>query len=176
MHQPPDPMSESSPPSGGVRAPPPGLTSVLTPMTFAASPAQVWDRLMYYEQIEARPPLHLRMLLPVPIRTIGRKTQVGDEAKCLYEGGHLIKRITQIDAGRCYAFEVIEQAMEVGGGMKLSGGVYQLREIPGGTEVTLSTRYRSPRRPRWLWKPIEAAVCHSFHRHILRAMRREAER
>lgn len=147
--------------------------SVITPMTFAASPAQVWGRLLYYEQIEEPPPLHLRLLLPVPIRTVGRKSQVGDEAECIYEGGYLIKRITRFEAERCYAFEIVEQALAIGGGMKLSGGEYALREIPGGTEVSLSTRYQSRRRPRWLWQPFEAAVCHSFHRHILRAMRRE---
>ena len=146
---------------------------VLTPMTFPAPPAQVWRRLMYYEQIEERPPLHLRVLLPVPVKTVGRKSQVGDVARCEYEKGHLVKRVTRVDEGRCYAFEIVEQALEVGGGMRLSGGEYALREIPGGTEVTLSTRYQSRRRPRWLWRPIEAAVCHSFHRHILRSMRKE---
>ncbi len=154
----------------------PPTVSIATPMTFAATADQVWDRLMFYEQLDGRPPFHLRLLLPVPIRTIGDKSHVGDEARCVYEGGHLIKRITQIDRGRIYAFEVVEQALEVGGGMKLLGGEYRLDEItPGTTEVTLSTRYTSTKRPRWLWRPIEAAVCHSFHRHILRTMRRDVE-
>lgn len=149
------------------------ITSVLTQMTFADPPARVWDRLMFYEQIDEPPPLDLRLLLPVPTGTQGRKSQVGDEAKCIYQGGHLVKRVTEVDAGRHYAFEIVEQALEVGGGIRLAGGGYTLREIPGGcTEVTLATRYASPKRPRWLWKPIEAAVCHRLHRHILGAMRR----
>lgn len=150
----------------------PETTSVLTQMVFAVPPDEVWNRLMFYEQIEERPPLDLRLLLPVPTGTEGRKSQVGDEARCLYQGGHLIKRVTRIESGRHYGFEVVEQVLEVGGGIKLSGGGYTLREIAGGTEVTLATRYVSPRRPRWLWKPIEAAVCHRLHRHILGAMRR----
>jgi hypothetical protein len=149
---------------------------VVTPMKVAASRSQVWDRLMFYEQVDQRPPLHLRLLLPVPIRTIGDKSHIGDEARCLYEGGHLIKRITAVNPGRVYAFEVIEQALRVGGSMKLVGGEYRLDEGPSGvTVMTLSTRYTSSRRPRWLWRPIEAAVCHSFHRHILRAIRRNVE-
>jgi hypothetical protein len=147
-------------------------SSVLTQMVFAIPPAEVWGKLMFYEQIETPPPLYLRLLLPVPTGTEGRKSQVGDEARCLYQGGHLIKRVTQIETGRHYGFEVVEQALEVGGGIRLSGGGYTLRQIPGGTEVTLATRYVSPRRPRWLWRPIEAAVCHRLHRHILGAMRR----
>jgi len=153
------------------------ITSVLTPMMFAGPPGEVWNRLMFYEQIDERPPLDLRLLLPVPKGTEGRKSRVGDEARCLYHGGHLVKRVTHIDTGRHYGFEIVEQALDVAGGIRLAGGGYTLREVVGGgTEVTLSTRYASPKRPRWLWKPIDAAVCHRLHRHILGAMRRDRPR
>jgi len=151
-------------------------SAVATQMTFAASSAQAWDGLMFFEEIAERPPLHLRLMLPSPIRTEGRKSLVGDEARCVYQGGHLVKRITRIDRGLDYQFEVIEQVLAVGGGMRLAGGGYTLRPIAAGrTEVTLATRYVSLRWPRWLWQPIERIVCHSFHRHILSAMRRKLE-
>jgi hypothetical protein len=150
-------------------------TSVVTRMNFAAPPEQVWDGLMFYEEIDALPPLHLRLLLPVPIRTEGSKSAVGDETICVYEGGHLLKRVTQIDSCRHYGFDVVEQDLAVGGTI-LSGGCYTLRELPGrGTEVAITTRYTSPKRPGWLWKPIEATVCHMFHRHLLSSMRRKIE-
>ena len=58
----------------------------------------------------------------------------------------------------------------------LSGGGYTLRELPDGrTEVAVMTRYVGGRRPGWFWKPVEAAVCHLFHRHLLAAMRRKVE-
>jgi hypothetical protein len=150
-------------------------TSVATSMIFDAAPADVWDRLMFYEQIDQRPPLHLRLLLPTPIRTAGRKSEIGDEARCLYHGGYLVKRVTRVEPRRHYVFEVAEQALDVGG-VKLSGGEYIINELARGcAEVRIVTRYTSPRWPRWLWRPVERAVCHSFHRHILRAMRREVE-
>jgi hypothetical protein len=156
-------------PSGAL----PSEAAVETCMVFAATPAQVWERLIFYEQVELRPPLHLRLLLPAPIETVGPKSKVGDEARCLYEGGHLTKRITQVEPGLRYAFEVVEQSLAVGGGVRLAGGEYALRELePGRVEVRATTHYRSPRRPRWAWRVIERAVCHAFHRHILRAMRR----
>jgi hypothetical protein len=154
----------------------PRSTSIVTRMKFAASPEQTWNALIFYEQIAERPPLHLRVLLPLPIRTEGRKSRVGDAVKCVYEGGYLEKRVTRIERGRDYEFEVVEQDLTVGGGMRLLRGGYTLRELPcGGVEVALETRYLSPKHPRWLWKPIEAAVCHTFHRHILGTMRRNAE-
>jgi hypothetical protein len=142
-------------------------------MQFHASAQHVWHLLMFYEQVDAAPPLILRLLLPVPIRTEGRKSCVGDEVRCIYRSGHLVKRITDVDPNRRYAFQVTEQSLDVGGGLRLLGGEYALQSLaPDRTLVTAVTRYQSPKSPRWFWRPIEAAVCHAFHRHILRAMRR----
>jgi len=152
-------------------------STVSTRMEMAATPSEVWEALMFYEQIEDRPPFLLRLLLPVPIRTEGRKSEVGDAARCIYEGGHLVKRVTEIDRARRYGFEVVVQELGVGGRMRLQGGWYELRALPGGgTEVETGTRYVSGKRPRWLWAPVEAAVCHMFHRHILRSMRKNLAR
>lgn len=151
-------------------------TSIVTRMNIAASPEQVWRGLMFYEQIEGPPPLHLRLLLPIPIRTEGAKSAVGDEATCLYEGGYLKKRVTRLEPCAHCGFEVIEQNLPVGGGLILTGGGYSLRELSSrSTEVSVTTRYVSRHRPRWLWKRIEATVCHMFHRHLLSAMRRKIE-
>jgi len=162
--------------AGARRATTPSSTSVVTRMVFAARPEQVWNALLFYEQIQEPPPLLLRLLLPIPLSTKGGKSKVGDEVRCLYEHGHLIKRITRIEAARHYEFEVIEQNLKVGGGLALTGGCYALRSIErGATEVGVTTRYISAMRPGWLWRPIEATACHMFHHHLLSAMRREVQ-
>lgn len=151
-------------------------TSIVTAMRLPASPRQVWDRLMFYEQIPLPPPLHLRLLLPAPMRAEGRWSAVGDETKCVYDKGHLLKRVTRIDPWRHYGFDVVEQKLAIGNGIRLTGGSYTLLALPdGSTRIGLETRYVSSVRPRWLGRRIEAAVCHAFHRHILGAMRRELE-
>jgi len=157
---------------GGTR----GETSVVTGMEFSASPGEVWDGLMFYEQIPRRPPLYLRLLLPEPMRVEGRRSVVGDQTRCVYDAGYLLKRVTRIDAGRHYGFDIVEQELSIGAGIRLASGSYTLLELPGGsTRIELETRYVSSVRPRWLARRVEAAVCHAFHRHILGAIRREVE-
>lgn len=148
--------------------------SIVTGMRFRASPRQMWDRLTFYEQIPLPPPIHLRLLLPAPLRAEGRWSAVGDETKCVYDKGHLLKRVSRIDPWRYYGFDVVEQKLAIRG-IRLTGGSYTLLELPdGSTRIELETRYVSSVRPRML-RRVEAAVCHAFHRYILGAMRRELE-
>jgi hypothetical protein len=163
-------MSSAGKESAGPREKP---SSVATALTFPGSPEEIWNRLVFYEQIPYPPPLYLRLLLPAPHRAEGRGSEVGDEIRCVYEKGHLVKRLIRVDRSRYCRFDVVEQGLAFGRGIRLTGGSYTLRLLPdGSTRVELETRYLSPRRPAWFWKPIEASVCHAFHRHILGAMRR----
>lgn len=149
---------------------------VVTPMDVSATPERVWKSLVFYEGLDEAPPLYLRMLLPRPIRTEGEKSAVGDQATCLYQGGHLLKRLTKVEPNRLYEFAVVEQRLNLGGGVQLSGGCYALRELAGGhTELSMTTRYTSRNWPRWVMQPVEEAVCHLFHRHLLGAIKRKAE-
>lgn len=143
-------------------------TVVITSRDFSAPPDKVWDGLMFYEQIKKLPPLLLRLLLPLPVRTEGRKSQAGDEVNCIYKTGYLVKRVTAVLPGREYLFDVIDQRLAFGRGIQLLGGGYALAEtVEGITRVSLETRYVSWNHPRWLCKPVESWICHSFHRYIL---------
>ncbi|HTY41097.1 MAG TPA: hypothetical protein VMH79_04415 [Thermoanaerobaculia bacterium] len=138
---------------------------------FPVSAALAWERLLLYEQIERKPPLLLRALLPSPLGTEGPKASVGDRTLCRYREGLLIKRVTAVSPPHHWRFDVVAQDFAIAGGIRLVGGRYAFRDLAdGGCEVELETRYAAARRPRWLWRRVEAAVCHAFHRHLLAAM------
>ncbi|MGD8859913.1 MAG: SRPBCC family protein [Myxococcales bacterium] len=148
------------------------VLSVVTRARFSETPERVWANLLYYEQIDGPPPWLLRAVLPVPVRTVGQKQAVGDEADCEYTDGQLRKRVTEIEPGRLYRFSVVDQRLRLRG-IRLQGGSYSLRALSdGSTEIALETRYTGGGSPRWLWAPVERGVCHAFHRHILNAMGR----
>lgn len=151
----------------------PSSASVTTRARLSAAPQRVWERLLFFEQVPDSPPFPLSWLLPSPLRVEGRRSQVGDEARCVYVQGHLVKRITAVIPLRLFAFEVIEQELAIGRGIRLEGGSYRLAGSKGGTHVTLETRYRAPSFPRLTWRPLEAMVAHAFHRYLIAALRQE---
>jgi hypothetical protein len=149
--------------------------TIVTKKLLPASASLIWDSLMFYEQIEKKPPLLLRILLPYPVRTEGEKEAVGDVATCVYAQGHLLKQLLQTVHGELYEFQVIEQHLRIGGSLRLMGGSYKLQEISAHqTEVSVTTRYLSRKWPRAFWRPVEGAVCHAFHRYLLAAIQSKA--
>ena len=150
--------------------------SVLTKHIFNFPPEDVWKELLFYENLKKKQPILLRLLLPVPIGIEGSVEHTGDEALCLYQGGHLRKRLTQVVENELYQFEITEQNLSIKSGIQLSGGYYRLQNLPNQkTEVTAVTRYQSVAGPGWFWTPVEKMVCHWFHRYLLKSINHNIE-
>ena len=164
----------------GVRSPRAARVSVdavATAAVLSAPVPSVWRALVFYEQLDARPSWLLRLLLPIPVRTERGAWIAGAETRCLYEKGWIVKRLTRVEPPSRCEFDVVGQRLELAGGIRLVGGRYELSEETGSrTRLRLETRYEGAARPRRLWRPIEAAVCGMFHRHIVESLRRGLER
>ena len=154
------------------------IVIVRTERILRAPPEVVWGQLQFYEEIESEPPLLLRLGLPIPVRVQGSKASVGAIQECVYENGKgITKRITQRREARLLAFDVIEQRLGFEHDLTLLGGEFRLSPAAGGgTRLTLVTRYRARSYPGWLWRPLEAHVLHTLHRHIAGEIARRAER
>jgi len=144
---------------------------VVTHLRLAASSAAVWQTLMFYEDVPRAPWSIFRFLLPRPLRSEGDKSRVGNVVHCFYEDGYLMKRITAVEPGELLRFEVIEQQLGIERTFRAHEGSYELRALPTGTAVTLTTRYAGSLWPRFLWRPVERYFGHKFHLYVLRGMR-----
>ena len=152
-------------------SPNPDSEAVTTRVLLDGSPEAVWKALRFYEEIPNRPGLLLLALLPRPVGSEGRKTQVGAEVRCLYDGGYLVKRITSALPGHLLRFEVLEQSLGIENSVSMRAGSYEIRPVRDGSQVLLTTHYRGHLRPRFLWRPFERSFGHAVHRHILGGMR-----
>lgn len=145
--------------------------AVETALYLDATPEEVWQGILFYEEVPRRPPWFLRIFLPRPIRTDGEKTRVGAIVRCTYDGGHLVKRITAVEPAHFMRFDVLEQHLGVEHCISMSQGSYEIRATEDGSQVVLTTHYRSRLRPRRLWRPLERRLAHGVHQYILDGMR-----
>lgn len=152
------------------------VATVVTDLTFHATPEQAWRSIQFYEQVEHAPPLLLRLLLPRPVRRDGNARAVGEVVRCIYDRGQLVKKITRRVEQRELAFDVIEQKLHFEQDVTLLDGRFEVEPLDADrTRVRLTTRYRRHLRPTWEWRPVEEAVIHALHGHVLEGMRRKAE-
>ncbi len=150
------------------------METVATSQTIPLDPAAAWDAMRFYEDVDGPRPLALRLGLPRPIRTVGAARRVGAKTQCIYEGGYLLKRTTEVVPQRYLAFEVLEQVGVENRSIELVDGVFELQPVgEGQTRVTMTTRYVPLLAPRWYWRPLEAWVVHSLHEHIANSMARQ---
>jgi hypothetical protein len=144
--------------------------AVATRVRFDRSPEEVWNHLLFYEEVSGRPAFLLRTMLPYPVRTEGDKTRVGATVRCAYRGGDLAKRIITIEPPHLLQFEVIEQRLGIEGCILTRGGSYQIETQGDACDVVLITNYRAHLRPRYLWRPLEALLVTQLHVHVLRGI------
>jgi hypothetical protein len=145
--------------------------TIATSVHFHTSPEVVWQQMLLYEDVPVCPPFLLRMLLPYPVRTEGKKTCVGACVQCTYNGGYLVKRIIVVEQPHLVRFDVIEQDLGIEGCITTLGGSYEIRPCGDDTEVVLTTNYQGHLRPRRFWRPLERILTHQLHHHILDGMR-----
>jgi hypothetical protein len=133
---------------------------------------RVWDKVCFYEHIETKPSLLLRTALPVPKRTTGAYSRVGDVSRCMYsDGGYLTKKITQLVSGQRIEFEVIEQSIRYAGKINLRGGTIEIEAHDDGTtSVRMLTRYDLGTRGLSLIRFFIEYVIKAMHRIVLHDM------
>jgi hypothetical protein len=141
--------------------------SVKTIVHIHADPKDVWNRIVFYEEVPGRPPLLLRFFLPCPVRTEGDKLLLDGKVRCIYRGGDLVKQITAVEPPHTLKFEVAEQRLGIEKCMQALGGSYEIRRCRDGADAILTTNYLAYLHPRRLWYPLEQMLTSRLHRHIL---------
>lgn len=157
--------------------PPAGIEVVETVRVLDLSPGRAWDSLVFYEEVRLEPPWLARVGLPHPLSVRGRSAARGDLKVCVYDSGHLTKRITTYLPGRLLAFEVIEQRGIEDRSVRLVGGAFRFAPVAGGrTRVTLTTEYRPLLAARLFWRPWERLLTGVLHHHVLDGIQLEGAR
>ncbi len=152
------------------------IESVTTEGVIAAPIEASWDGLVFYEEVTHPAPWILRIGLARPLSASGSGRRAGDIKKCVYNKGHISKRITAVNAPRLLAFDVIEQQIGYERDVRLVDGSFEFVPIGDGlTQVRLTTRYVPRLSPRWCWRPFEEIAVHTLHDYVIEGIRLRAE-
>jgi len=149
----------------------PVAEKVSTRIHFASRPEAIWNEIIFYEEVPGHAPFPLRWFMPAPVRTVGAKSTIGAKVRCIYQSGHLVKRITVLDPPCLLRFEVVEQHLGIEGCAIAKGGSYEISHSGDKSDLVLATCYHAFLHPRWLWRPLEKLVAHQLHQHVLNGMR-----
>lgn len=160
---------------GRIFARDPVAEEVSTHVHFPSHPEAIWNEIIFYEEVPGHAPLPLRWFMPAPVRTVGAKCSIGAMVRCIYQSGHLVKRITVLDSPSLLRFEVVEQHLGIEGCAIAKGGSYEIYHSGDESDIVLTTRYCAFLHPRWLWRPLEKLVAHQLHMHVLNGMRAAME-
>lgn len=152
--------------------------SISTSTAMAGAPDEVWDSIVFYEDVKHPPPWILRLGLARPLRAIGSAIHPGDVKVCFYNKGRIVKRVVEAVRGQRLTFQVIDQQIGYERDVRLISGGFVLTPRDGGTAVTLTTTYEPFLTPRWCWRPFEAYAAHTLHLYVLEgmSMNRESRR
>jgi hypothetical protein len=134
-----------------------------------------WNAIMFYEEVKHEPPWILKVGLARPLYTVGRSSAAGDVKMCVYNKGHITKRVRQAKSPTLLEFDVIDQKIGYERDVRLVGGSFAFEALGADrTRATLTTEYEPLLRPRWVWLPFERIAVHTLHNHVLEGMKLEA--
>ena len=163
---------------------------VFSAIEIAASPAQVWQHVVKFDEIKSPPAWYFGAGLAYPLRARIEGTGVGAVRHCEFTTGAFREPITQWDEPSRLAFDVTDQppplqewspyrnvyAPHLKGFFTTTRGEFRLIALPGGrTRLEGRTWYSLKMEPQGYWTLIADAIVHRIHERVLDHIRQEVE-
>jgi uncharacterized membrane protein YhaH (DUF805 family) len=163
---------------------------VVTSVDVAAPPDVVWTRVVQFDEIREQPAWYFRAGIAYPIRATIVGSGRGAIRRCEFSTGAFVEPITNWDAPRQLAFDVVEQppplrelsiysrvyAPHVNGYFRSTRGEFRLIRLAGGhTRLEGHTWYNVAIYPQGYWRAMSEILLHRIHLRVLEQVKRESE-
>ncbi len=137
-----------------------------------ASPDDVWQELMQFDQVNGATPLLMKMGLPIPQSCSTDGSGVGSMRVCHFDSGYIRERVTTWEPP--YRLELAIEEVQLPGRhwLGFEQATYTLKPLEHGrTLVTRSTTITSMLRPAWYWRHFERLGARTEHEYILHSLK-----
>lgn len=165
------------------------MRAVTTRVVVNAPIQRVWDTVIAFPHIDAKPGALFRAGIAYPIQARIEGTGVGAIRYCMFSTGDFVEPVTTWDAPNLLAFDVTAypepmqemtfydhlDAPHLHGFMVSHHGQFRLKQE--GDQVVLegTTWYTHEIYPQWYWGPIADEIIHQIHGRVLDHIKATAE-
>jgi hypothetical protein len=163
------------------------FVEVKTERFFDYTPEQVYDVIKSVDTLNADKPLLMYFDLPVPIKCVLEKEEVGGIRTCYFKGGNLSvanygggtikERITELKRGEILKMDVIECNLIGRKWLGFKEAIYYFeKEGVHGCKLTRVTTYTSVSEPRFYWEPLEKLGIEHEHEYVFNNLEKDLKK
>lgn len=153
------------------------IIEVRTEKTFNYTPNEVFDAIKSVDTLDAEKPLLLKLDLPIPIKCVLEKEEVGALRTCYFKGGRLsnadfgggtiTERVTQLERGKVLKMDVIDSNLIGRKWLGFKEAIYYFEQAENNRcKLTRVTTYTSILTPRFYWEPMEKLGVRQEHDYV----------
>lgn len=128
-----------------------------------------WKAVRFYEETTKKPPLILRIILPIPKRVVGDHSIEGGISKCEYsDGAFIVKEVTSLVKPSKLEFIVVENSYHFDRLIRLCGGkILLIEETSNKTKIIMTTYYENTSFLNSLLEPFIKLIIRSLHKFVI---------
>ncbi|HSZ25186.1 MAG TPA: hypothetical protein VK766_05690 [Cytophagaceae bacterium] len=160
---------------------------VKTEKIFNYTSEQVYDAIKSVDTLDAEKPFLMNFDLPVPIKCILEKEEVGGIRTCYFDGGNLSRgeygggtiteRIVELKRGRILRMEVIDYQLVGRNWLGFKEATYYFDKIDNHKcKLTRVTTYTSVLQPRFYWEPLEIEGIEQEHEYVFNNLAKDLKK
>jgi hypothetical protein len=143
------------------------VETVATSRTLAATPEEIWQRILSVNEVSGTKPLLLQIGLPVPTSCTMEGSGVGARRVCYFETGMIEEEVTYWEPSRRLDLRIVRSTLPGRHWLQFKGASYELESISTTeTRLTRTTTISSLLRPRWYWRFFEEMGIQAEHRYL----------
>ena len=160
------------------------VVEVKTERVFLYSPEKVFDAIKSVDTLDAQKPFLMQFDLPIPIKCVLEKEEVGALRTCHFKGGRLsnadfgggtiVEKITAIERGKILKMDVIDYNLIGRKWLGFKEAIYYFEKIgDSNCKLTRITTYTSVLTPRFYWQPMEKLGIKQEHDYVFNNLEKD---
>lgn len=153
------------------------IIEVTTEQVFNYTPEQVYDAIKSVDTLTGDKPFLMNFDLPVPVKCMLEKEEVGGIRTCYFQGGNLSRgdfgggtireKITELERGKVLRMDVTDYNLIGRKWLGFKEAIYYFDKAgENGCKMTRVTTYTSELTPRFYWEPLEKLGISQEHDYV----------